>query len=129
MIIDKKLLNELEFNRRITIPNELKKYLLIKYSKEPWPYEYSEQDLYENILDDIRRYMAGELSFKGISPKEYWHQEEIRSLEEFCDDQIAQTIELKAYITELEELLRINRLESPRLRLERLQTESGEILF
>lgn len=129
MIIDKKLLNELESNRRITIPNELRKYLLVKYSKEPFPYEYSEQDLYENILDDIRRYMAGELSFNGISPHEYWYQEEIRNLEEFCSDQIAQIIELKTYITELEELLRINRLETPRMRSERLQSESDQMPF
>jgi hypothetical protein len=129
MIIDKKFLKELEFNRRITIPNELRKYLLVKYSEEPFPYEYSEQDLSGNILDDINRYMSGELSFKGISPHEYWHQEEIRNLKEFCSDQVAQIIELKAYITELEELLRINSLETPRMRSERLQSESDQVLF
>lgn len=129
MIIDKKLLKGLEFNNRIIIPAELRKYLLIKYSKEPWPYEYSEQDLYDNILGDIHRYMSGELSFGGISPREYWHQEEIRNLEEFCSDQAGQIHELESYVTELEELLRINGLESPIMRLERLQTESGKIPF
>lgn len=58
MIIDEKLLKELEFNRDITIPAEIRKYLLIKYSEEPWPYEYSEQNLYENILHDIHRYIS-----------------------------------------------------------------------
>jgi hypothetical protein len=40
----------------MSFPDDLKRYLLVKYAQEPFPYEFSEQDLYTNIRQDICNY-------------------------------------------------------------------------
>lgn len=68
MIITPKIIEKLEHIYRKSFPDELKRYLLEKYSEEPIPYVLSEQDLYENTRHDIRDYEAGKLdiSVKNI---------------------------------------------------------------
>lgn len=61
MTINTRIIRELENMYRKVIPADLRKYLLAEYAEEPFPYEYSEQDLYTNIRKDIKRYEAGEL--------------------------------------------------------------------
>lgn len=62
MTINDKIIKELENAYRKAIPADLRIYLLAEYAEEPFPYEYSEQDLYTNIRKDIKRYEAGELN-------------------------------------------------------------------
>jgi len=45
MTINKTIIRELETIYKKSIPDDLKKYLLVKYEQEPFPYEFSEQDL------------------------------------------------------------------------------------
>jgi len=68
MSVTPKIIKKLEHIYRKSFPDELKRYLLEKYSEEPFPHEFSEQDLYENIRHDIRDYETGELdiSVKNI---------------------------------------------------------------
>jgi hypothetical protein len=68
MLITPKNIKKLEHIYRKSFTEELKRYLLEKYSQRPFPYEFSEQDLYENIRHDIRDYEAGEsdISVKNI---------------------------------------------------------------
>ena len=61
MTINTKIIKELENAYRKIIPDDLKSYLLTEYAEEPFPYEYSEQDLYTNIRKDIKRYENGKL--------------------------------------------------------------------
>jgi len=62
MTINDKIIKELENAYRKAIPADLRIYLLAEYAEEPFPYEYSEQDLYTNIRKDIKRYEAGDLN-------------------------------------------------------------------
>jgi hypothetical protein len=59
MILNEKILKGLERSYRKAFPGDLNKYLLVKYGEEPFPYEFTEQDLYENIRRDICNYEAG----------------------------------------------------------------------
>jgi hypothetical protein len=61
MTINNAIIKELENTYRKIIPADLRSYLLLEYAEEPFPYEYSEQDLYTNILKDIKRYENGKL--------------------------------------------------------------------
>lgn len=70
MTINNAIIKELENIYRKVIPADLRRYLLAEYAEEPFPYEYSEQDLYTNIRKDIRRYEAGELDVTVKSPFE-----------------------------------------------------------
>lgn len=59
MVINKKMIRNFETARRELLPPDLRDYLLTRYAEEPFPHEYSEQDLYENIRKDIQRYESG----------------------------------------------------------------------
>ncbi|MBE3036970.1 MAG: hypothetical protein IMZ70_07830, partial [Candidatus Atribacteria bacterium] len=76
MTIDKTIILELERTYRMYFPNDLKRYLLLKYAAEPFPHEYSEQDLYTNIQIDIRDYEEGNLDVTIKSPSERWQEEQ-----------------------------------------------------
>lgn len=83
--------------------DELKKYLLVKYSKEPFPYEFSEQDLYTNIEKDIRAYCAGNMDVTIKNPSEYW-QVEREYLQNLYIDKCREISELEDYIEKLEKM-------------------------
>jgi hypothetical protein len=74
MTINKIIIKELECTYRRSFPSELKQYLLEKYAEEPFPYEFSEQDLYTNIQQDIRDYDAGKLGVTVKSLSERWQK-------------------------------------------------------
>jgi hypothetical protein len=61
MILTPKIIEKLEHTYRMYFPEGFKRYLLAKYGEEPFPYEFSEQDLYENIRHDIRDYENGNI--------------------------------------------------------------------
>ncbi|WP_050754208.1 hypothetical protein [Desulfitobacterium hafniense] len=61
MILTKNVLEGLQKAYRKDLTRELIDYLKITYGEEPFPYEYSEQDLYTQIQRDIDYYYAGKL--------------------------------------------------------------------
>lgn len=75
MLINKTIIKELEHTYRRSFPDDLKRYLLVKYIEEPFPYEYSEEDLYTNIQRDIRAYESGELDVTVKKPSQRWQEE------------------------------------------------------
>lgn len=104
MLINPKIIEELEHTYRQSFTEEFKLYLLMKYSEEPFPYEFSKQDLYENIRHDIRDYEAGELDITIKSPAERW-QEEREYLQNLCIEKLYIIRELEEYVCELEHML------------------------
>ncbi|WP_368487923.1 hypothetical protein [Clostridium sp. BJN0013] len=52
------------------IDKPLEQYLLAMYEEEPFPYEWSEQDLYEQIRKLILQYNQGELDITIPSAEE-----------------------------------------------------------
>lgn len=122
MVISKTMLKKLEHSYG-SFPSELKQYLLVHYSEEPFPYEYSEQDLYENIRRDICAYKAGELDVKIKSPSERW-QEEREYLQELYIEKCQEVHALTEYIVELEKILSEHGLESSRMAERRQELSS-----
>ena len=117
MVINKGILKELE--KRKLLPDDLKRYLLAKYSQEPFPYEYSEQDLYESIERDHRGYEAKTLDVTLKSPSER-RQVEREYLQNLYAEKAFEVRELEDYVLQLEELLLVHGLESPRMAKRRL---------
>ena len=104
MIISKKIVAELECKHRKNFSDELKKYLFLKYSEEPFPYVFSEQDLYTNIENDIRAYDAGKLDVTIKSPSKRW-QEEREYYQNLYIDKCQELSKLEEYVKELECML------------------------
>lgn len=114
MIINKRFIRELEEARGEIFTNELKRYLLVEYAQEPFPCEYTEQDLYTNIEKDIRDYEAGKLDITVKSPFER-RREEREYLQDLCIEKFCEIRELEEYIAELENILSKHGLESSRM--------------
>ncbi len=114
MTINKKMFKELEATYGKHFPDELRQYLLVKYGQEPFPYEFSEQDLYTNIDHDIRAYEAGELDVTVKSPSERW-QEEREYLQNLYSAKACEARELSEYVDELERMLSAHTLESSQM--------------
>lgn len=104
MIINKTVLRDLEHKFRRSFPADLKKYLLVNYATEPFPYEFTEQDLYANIQKDIRDYEAGTLDVTVKSPSERWNEER-EYLQNLCIEKFREVSLLKEYVSELEQKL------------------------
>lgn len=120
MIINKKIIKELENTYRTSFPDDLKLYLLVKYAEEPFPYEYSEQDLYTNIQHDIRDYEAGELDVTVKSPSERW-REEREYLQNLYIEKSCELHELEEYVAKLERILSKHGLESSGMAEQRIE--------
>lgn len=114
MVITPKMIEKLEHTSRKVFPNEFKRYLLVKYAEAPFPSEFSEQDLYAKIQNDIRNYEAGKLDITIKSPSERW-LEEREYLQNLYIENSREVRDLKNYIVELEHTLSEHGLESPRM--------------
>lgn len=114
MTINTPTLRKLEHTYRRSFTADLRKYLLMKYAQEPFPYEFTEQDLHESIRRDIRDYDAGKLDVTVKSPSERW-SEEREYLQELYFEKSREVHDLKDYIAELEHMLSAHGLESSRM--------------
>ena len=56
MTLTKEMIAGLRFPGRTDIDSKLESFLLKHYGAEPYPHEYSEQDLYEQARKRISRY-------------------------------------------------------------------------
>ncbi len=54
MILTRKMIDNIRVSKRMAITGELEDRLLQEFGTEPQPYEYSEQDLHEQV----RKYIA-----------------------------------------------------------------------
>lgn len=114
MVITPKMIEELEHTNRKVFPKELKRHLLVKYAEAPFPSEFSEQDLYAKIQNDIRNYEAGKLDITIKSPSERW-LEEREYLQNLYIEKSREVRDLKDYVAELEHILSEHGLESSRM--------------
>ncbi len=126
MVINKTIIKELEDAYRISFNSSLKKYLLVKYGEEPFPHEFSEQDLYTQIEHDIRAYEAGELDVKVKSQSDRW-KEEREYLRSLYIDKCYEIRELSDYVTDLEHILWKNGLESNKMAKWRIELEKNDV--
>ncbi len=120
MTINETIVKELENKWGRLFPDELKRYLLVKYAEEPFPYEFSQQDLYANIKRDINAYDAGKLDVTLKSQLQRL-QKEREYLQNLYAEKCYELRELSDYAAELEQILTENGLESPKMRERRLE--------
>lgn len=69
MTADKTFIEYLRERYKLIIPEDLEAYLLEEYGEEPFPYEYTEQDLYEQIRKLEMKYHKGLLDIALIGPE------------------------------------------------------------
>jgi len=124
MTINETIIKDLEHKYRMLLPDELKKYLLVQYAEEPFPEEYTEQDIFANIERDIRAYEAGELDITLKSLSERW-QDEREHLQSLYLEMCYEARELADYVAELEQMLAQNGLESPKMAKRRLELSNS----
>ena len=70
MTLTKKFLNEMFRIWGDNIDKPLETYLMAAYEEEPFPYEWSEQDLYEQIRKLVLQYEQGKLDITIPSAEE-----------------------------------------------------------
>ena len=107
-------INDLEIKRIIKVqetyafrqrfPRELKAYLYDTYGEDPWPYEFSKDDLYGGIKADVREYFMGKLEVT-VKPPLQKAREKIEYLQGLYGDAMREKRDVKGYIDELHELL------------------------
>lgn len=117
----KRMIKEQETDEfRQKFPRELKAYLYDQYGEDPWPYEFSKEELYGGIKADARAYFRGKLDV-AIKPPLEKARMEIQYLRDLYGDAMCENRDLQNYIDELHELLWSNGLEGSRM----LHPESG----
>jgi len=114
MTINKAIIEEFEHMHCKPFSSNLKRYLFLKYEKDPFPHEFSEQDLYTNIRQDICNYEVGELDVTVKSLNECWQQER-EQLQDLYIEKCSELIDLEEYIAELEEILSEHGIKSSRM--------------
>lgn len=107
MTLTKKFLNEMFRIWGDKIDDPLETYLMATYEEEPFPYEWSEQDLYEQIRKLIFQYEEGILD---ISIPSYKERQRIRyeDLKESYLELLRESIELRHIISSAAGLLEKN---------------------
>lgn len=70
MIVTKAYLKKLQQRYQFEIDAPLAGYLLAEYGVEPFPNEYSEQDLHEQVRRLVDQYRQGSLNVQLKSPKQ-----------------------------------------------------------
>jgi hypothetical protein len=119
MIVNRAIIQEIEENRRKFIPEDLKKYLIFTYSKEPFDKVYSEQDLYNNINRDLDDYKSGKLD---ILPKSLADRRkvEIEELKHLYYEKCHEIRGLSQYVDDLEQILLEHNIESDKMKENRI---------
>ena len=98
MIADKKYIEHLRTNSHFKIDEKLEAYILAEYEEEPFPYMWSEQDLYEQIRKLVMKYNTGELD-DTVKP-------EIERLCEYYEDVQEEYMDLVFEVQALKQLLK-----------------------
>lgn len=104
MTINKAIIKCMENYTRKIFPKDLVHYLMVTYTEEPFPYEYSEQDLYSNIERDVHAYYTQKLD-TTVKSSYKWLKEERDSWRSACIELERANEKSNAYIRELENLL------------------------
>lgn len=109
MILKRSYLNYIKQHYGFYIDEPLTKYLLARYEEEHFPYEYSEQDLDEQIRKLIYQYEQGTLDISVKSPKQRL-KDNYEALKDFCLDILKENEYLKDENLNLKKVLTENGL-------------------
>jgi len=104
MIITKAYLKKLQQRYQFEIDAPLARYLLAEYEVEPFPNEYSEQDLHEQIRKLVYQYQQGSLNVQIKAPKQRL-QEKYKTLQDSHLILLRENAALNAELSHLKEIL------------------------
>lgn len=105
MIADKKYIGYLRTNSHFKIDEKLEAYILAEYEEEPFPYVWSEQDLYEQIRKLIMEYNTGGLDVT-VKPA-------IERLRECYEELQEEYMDVVLEVQALKQLLKEHGIKSP----------------
>ena len=105
MRLTKDFLDELRYMYGQHIDKDLERSLLAEYEEEPFPYEYSEQDLREQIRKRVYQYQQGTLDVTVKSPK-VWLMERYEGLKEQHLEILSENACLKDDVGRMEKVLK-----------------------
>lgn len=128
MSLTKIINHQLYMNFGYVGPKGLRKYLLVTYSLDPFPYYYTEEDLLRNINEDISAYRAGNLDIT-IAPLEERLERELDDIKEMYLALLCEIEGLQVYVRELENILEADGLESSKMKKRCLERESDPVPF
>lgn len=104
MALTRKFLNEMFRIWGDRIDKPLEAYLLATYEEDPFPYEWSEQDLYEQIRKLIFQYQQGELDI-AISSAEERQKIRYEALKDSYIELLRETIHLREIIQKTKNII------------------------
>ncbi len=104
MTLTVKFLNEMFRQWGDRIDKLLEAYLLATYEEEPFPYQWSEQDLYEQIRKFIYQYEQGALDV-SVPPKEERQRLRYESLQDSYLELQGETTQLRKLVSDAIALL------------------------
>lgn len=85
MIVTKKFIQKMRQKYNLEINDKLEEYLLTEYEEEPFPYEWTAQDLAEQIKSHVKSYKNGELDVTIKPPTERLRERYEALKEEYMD--------------------------------------------
>lgn len=103
MTADKAFIEYLRKRYGLSIPEDLEAFLLEEYGDEPFPYEYTEQDLYEQIRKLEMKYHQGLLNVTLRGPELLLKQR----YEELQDEYLVAMSRIRTLEDEVENLMKI----------------------
>lgn len=103
MTADKEFIEYLRKRYQMIIPEDFEAFLLEEYGVEPFPHEYTEQDLYEQIRKLEIKYHSGllDVSLKGPELRSKQRYEELQ------DEYIAAMFKVRNLEDEVEKLKKL----------------------
>ena len=85
MILTREYLEHYELTHAEYLSDDLKEFLLDRISDEPFPYEWSERDIIEQMRSYIHRYNHGHLVPTVRTPYQRLRDRYEDLMEEYCD--------------------------------------------
>ena len=104
MILTRKFLNEMFRIWGDRIDKPLEEYLLATYEEDPFPHEWSEQDLYEQVRKLIFQYQEGKLDI-AIPTAEERQKIRYEALKDSYIDLLRETIYLREIIQKTKSII------------------------
>ena len=104
MVVDITFIEHLRKTCQMSIPKDLEAFLLEEYCEEPFPNEYTEQDLYEQIRKLEMKYHNGLLDVR-LKGSEQRLKEQYETLKEEYVTAMYKMNDLEAEVTKLKGML------------------------
>jgi|LGVF01.2.fsa_nt_gb hypothetical protein len=112
MVADKNIIKRVANYHKVMLEKDFEQFIYQEYGQDPFPYEYSEEDLYMQISKLVGDYKKGGFEFKLLTPMEKLIQENC-IIKDICIENIREVNHLNEQLDELKEVIINNGLSVP----------------